>query len=134
MQRLVASFLLAALLSAIVSGCAKHDPETVQTSSEASSEPASAPSMTDGRIGRWTGVEGTYLEIAGESGVYEITIKDLDAARTFKGSAVGDHIEFQRDGVQESLRATNGDGTGMKWLAGKTNCLTIKPGEGYCRD
>jgi hypothetical protein len=134
MQRLVASFLLAALLSAIVSGCAKHDPETVQTSSEASSEPASAPSMTDGWIGRWTGVEGTYLEIAGGSGVYEITIKDLDAARTFKGSAVGDHIEFQRDGVQESLRATNGDGTGMKWLAGKTNCLTIKPGEGYCRD
>ena len=89
---------------------------------------------TDAWAGRWTGPEGTYLAIAGAGGIYEITVKDLDAARTFNGSAAGNRIEFQRDGVMESIRATNGDETGMKWLAGKKNCLTIKTGEGYCRD
>jgi hypothetical protein len=36
--------------------------------------------------------------------------------------------------VLETLEARNGDETGMKWLAGKTDCLTVKPGEGYCLD
>jgi hypothetical protein len=92
------------------------------------------PLPTDAWVGRWNGPEGTYLEIAGARGAYAVTVKDLDAARTFEGSAAGERIEFQRDGIGESLRATNGDETGMKWLAGKTRCLTIKPGEGYCRD
>jgi hypothetical protein len=96
------------------------------------SDPAGA--ATDAWAGRWIGPEGTDLELAGANGVYEVTIKDLDAARTFTGSAASDRIEFRRDGVTESIRATNGDATGMKWLAGKANCLTIKPGEGYCRD
>ena len=91
-------------------------------------------SATDAWLGRWNGPEGTYLEIARVGGAYEVTIKDLDAARTFIGSAADDRIEFRRDGVTESIEATNGDETGMKWLAGKTNCLTIKLGEGYCRD
>lgn len=47
---------------------------------------------------------------------------------------LGDRIEFRRDGTNESLRAADRDAAGMKWLAGKKNCLTIKPGEGYCRD
>ena len=89
---------------------------------------------TDAWIGRWNGPEGTYLEIAGAAGAYEITVKDLDAARTFNGAAAGNRIEFRRDGTAESIRATTGDETGMKWLAGKTNCLTINAGEGYCRD
>jgi len=97
----------------------------------ASDPPAAA---TDAWLGRWNGPEGTYLELAGGKGAYEVTIKDLDAARTFTGAATGDRVEFRRDGVTESIRATNGDATGMKWLAGKTRCLTIKPGEGYCRD
>jgi hypothetical protein len=92
------------------------------------------PALTDSWVGRWRGPEGTYLEIAAVNGAYEITVKDLDAARTFTGSAVGNRIEFRRDGAAESIGATNGDETGMKWLAGKTNCLTIKLGEGFCRD
>ncbi|HXS79295.1 MAG TPA: hypothetical protein VN818_03380 [Gammaproteobacteria bacterium] len=95
-------------------------------------EPVAA--ATDAWVGRWNGPEGTYLAIAGSGGVYEITIKDLDAARTFSGSAAGGRIEFRRDGVMEQIAATNGDATGMKWLAGKATCLTIKLGEGYCRD
>ena len=42
----------------------------------------------------------------GGDGTYDITIKDLDAARIFKGVAAGDHIEFQRDGA---TRVTEGD-------------------------
>jgi len=93
-----------------------------------------AATTTDAWIGRWNGPEGTYLELAGAHGRYEVTIKDLDAARTFAGATAGERIEFRRDGVTETIRATNGDATGMKWLAGKVSCLTIKPGEGYCRD
>ena len=29
---------------------------------------------------------------------------------------------------------TDGDATGLKYLAGKKDCLTVEPGEGYCRD
>jgi len=47
---------------------------------------------------------------------------------------MGDHVEFERDGIKESLRPTDGNTTGMKWLAGKADCLTVKTGEGYCRD
>lgn len=96
--------------------------------------PTAATPATDDWVGRWWGPEGTYLDIAGNDGAYKITIMNLDAARTFEGAAAGDHIEFERDGVKESLRATNGDDTGMKWLAGKQDCLTVKRGEGYCRD
>jgi hypothetical protein len=92
-----------------------------------------APS-TDAWIGRWTGPEGTYVEVTGAAGAYEIIVMNLDGARTFTGAAQGDEIAFERDGAAESLRATDGNETGMKWLAGKTNCLTVKPGEGYCRD
>ena len=82
---------------------------------------------------KWNGPEGTYLQITGDKGVYEITIKDLDQVRTFRGSTLNDHVEFQRDGVKESLRSGSGDDTGMKWLAGKEDCLVIKLGEGFCR-
>ena len=92
------------------------------------------PPGTDAWVGRWNGPEGTYLDIAGANGVYEVTVKDLDAARTFDGVTAGDRIEFVRDGVHESIRPTNGEQTGMKWLADKTKCLTVKLGEGYCRD
>jgi len=112
------SFLLVTLISGIAAGCTQSNPQPV----------------ADDWVGRWTGPEGTYLDVAAANGGYEITIKDLDNARTFKGSAAGNHIDFERDGMKESLRSTDGNGTGMKWLAGKADCLTVKPGEGYCRD
>jgi hypothetical protein len=43
-------------------------------------------------------------------------------------------VQFERAGRPEVLRHTDGEATGMKWLADKTNCLTINPGDGYCRD
>jgi len=87
----------------------------------------------DAWTGTWTGPEGTFLQIAGSRGRYEITIKDLDAARSYQGEAAGDRIVFSRDGIEETVRATTGTETGMKWLADKQECLTVRPGEGYCR-
>jgi hypothetical protein len=94
---------------------------------------AAAPDYT----GRWIGVEGMYLNIAGTGtpGRYRLDMQwDLDNAGTFDGTARGDTIVFERGGVRETLRPTDGEQTGLKYLAGKTRCLTVKPGEGYCRD
>ena len=98
-----------------------------------SAPPASSAPATDRWIGQWTGPEGGFLRIEGSGGRYELTIQNLDGPRKFAGAAAGDTIVFERDGVKESVHATDGNATGMKWLAGKSDCLTIKTGEGYCR-
>jgi hypothetical protein len=89
---------------------------------------------TDAWLGQWTGPEGTFLLIAGGQGTYELTIRNLDGPQTFGGRAVEGGIEFQRAGITEVIRTTDGVGTGMKWLVDKQNCLVVRPGEGYCRD
>ncbi|WP_431257802.1 hypothetical protein ACQ86G_24890 [Roseateles chitinivorans] len=105
------------------------------TSASAASPAASTPDPAQAWLGRWNGPEGTYLQLeAAAGGSYEVRIKDLDAERTFQGTGRDGEVHFVRDGKQESIKATNGDATGMKWLAGKTTCLTVHPGEGYCRD
>lgn len=102
--------------------------------------PAPAPSAapdtpsTDEWLGQWDGPEGTFVRITGGQGHYDVTIQNLDGPRTFAGMAVRDTIEFQRDGQTEALRASNGEQTGMKWLSTKKDCLTVRVGEGYCRD
>ena len=86
--------------------------------------------------GRWIGVEGMVLDVtpAGEPGQFRLAMQwDLDHKAVFDARAVGDTIVFTRDGVREILRPTNGDATGLKYLAGKTDCMTVKTGEGYCR-
>jgi hypothetical protein len=93
----------------------------------------SAP-LTDAWLGRWNGPEGTFLLLEGGKGSYQVTVQNLDGPRVFEGAAVGDRIQFERDGVTETLTATNGVDTGMKWLTDKMDCLTIRSGEGYCRD
>lgn len=89
---------------------------------------------TDAWLGRWIGPEGTYLLLEGGDGRYDVTIANLDGPRVFPGTAAGGRIAFERDGIAETIHATNGADTGMKWLADKTNCLTVRTGEGYCRD
>lgn len=101
------------------------------------SAPASAavaPSVVQGWHGTWIGPEGTSLTlVAKENSKYVVTIEDLDGVRTFEGAAGPDYIAFERDGIQERIKATDGEGTGMKWLAAESNCLTVKEGEGFCR-
>jgi hypothetical protein len=131
------SLLLACLV--LFSGCGKKKDSSAPMERPAPStnaESASpAPQALDGWQGTWNGPEGTYLKLTAKpvSG-YEIVIKDLDGERSFEGVGSADEIHFTRDGRQERIRATDGTGTGMKWLAGKSECLTVKPGEGYCRE
>lgn len=121
---------------ALLGACSKQD--QAGSPSTAAAEPATAAAPADAVpeswLGRWTGPEGTSLDLSRTSGVYTVKITSLDGPASFEGKGVGDHIEFQRDGKLETIRATNGQETGMKWLAEKTNCLTIRQGEGFCRD
>lgn len=125
-RRVVAVFIL---LTISLLGCSdrKIGPAT------ASSDSASVPPATDRWLGQWNGPEGTFLRINGGQGKYEVTIQNLDGPRTFQGSAADGQIHFERNGLKESIRATNGAQTGMKWLTDKSNCLTVRAGEGYCR-
>lgn len=95
---------------------------------------SSDSTATDEWLGQWNGPEGTFLRLEGGQGAYEITIQDLDGPRSYRGTAVGAQIQFDRNGETESIRATDGKETGMKWLSDKSDCLTVRPGEGYCRD
>lgn len=92
------------------------------------------PPAADRWLGEWRGPEGTYLRIERGNANYTITISNLDGPRQFVADAVTDGLRFERDGAVETIRASNGEGTGMKWLRDKTNCLTVKVGEGFCRD
>lgn len=66
--------------------------------------------------------------------LFDAGVADLDGPRRFVGRAQGGQIVFVRDGVVERIRAGDGEATGMKWLLDKQNCLTVRSGEGYCRD
>ncbi|WP_448502354.1 hypothetical protein [Sphingomonas sp.] len=118
------------------------DGETVELpggEGEAMADPAAiaAAETTDDWIGEWRGVEGTMLTIVrGETpGRYRLTMQyTLDDRGSFDGLATEQGIAFSRPDGDHVLRASDGDATGLKWLAGKRDCLTVQQGEGYCRD
>jgi len=97
---------------------------------------AEAPLPTDAWIGKWIGVEGLVLNIqkSDEKRHYVLSVTLLDGTKSYDGVIDGDVIRFTRDGRPESIRAATGDETGLKWLAGKQNCLMIRQGEGFCRE
>ena len=86
-------------------------------------------------VRRWPGPEGTYLSISANGTNYRIELADLDGPKSYTGHLDGDAIVFERDGKTESIRATNGTGTGMKYYGDdRTDCLVITKGaEGFCR-
>jgi hypothetical protein len=119
-------------LAAAMSGCGQRPAEPARPPAPL---PSPAPAAaTDAWLGQWTGPEGTFLNLAGGRGSYEVTIRNLDGPRKFAGKADGAAVTFERDGTRKTLRATDGAGTGMKWLAGKKDCLALRSGEGWCRD
>ena len=122
-------------LAGLLAGC-QDRPAAVAPPTPAVSTPEApkAAPGPDAWVGTWNGSEGTFLKVAGGGGAYDITVQNLDGPRTFKGTAAGERIEFERDGTKESVRATGGVETGMKWLSEKKDCLTVRSGEGYCRD
>lgn len=101
--------------------------------------PAGSSLVTDRWLGRWRGVEGTNLVVARSPGAgaghYRLTMRyTLDDKGVFDGVADGEAIRFTRPDGAHELVAARGDETGLKWLAGKRDCLMVMPGEGYCRD
>ena len=122
-----------ATLALLGTGCEDRKSVSAQVIAANTPGKTSAP-VADKWLGKWSGPEGTFLQLAGGNGKYEVTIQNLDGPRTFQGNALGDQIVFERNGMKASLRATNGAETGMKWLSEKSNCLTVRAGEGYCRD
>ncbi len=100
-------------------------------------EVAGKPEDRDGWVGRWKGVEGTYLVVSKgkDAGTYKLEMQyTLDDKGTFDGKGTSEGIAFKRPDGEQVLKASDGDATGLKWLAGKKDCLTVKTGEGYCRD
>jgi hypothetical protein len=125
-------------IAVLATACGKKEsapplPQPDPPASQAS--PVPAPSALQGWLGKWDGPEGTYLQlVAKPDSRYEVIIKNLDGERSFQGVGGESQVHFERDGKQEVIKATDGPGTGMKWLAGKTKCLTVRLGEGYCRE
>jgi hypothetical protein len=110
--------------------------DTVTSPAPTTPAPTGTAKVEADYLGRWTGVEGMYLEVASKAGG-GVTLDmqwDLDNKGTFDGSVTAEGLRFTRNGVAESAVHTNGDATGLKYLAGKQDCLTVKPGEGYCKD
>src|SRR3546814_1697226 len=58
---------------------------------------------------------------------------DLDTKGSYEGRDSEHGIRFRRGGEELSLHRGDGDETGLKYLAGKKECLIVKTGEGYCR-
>jgi hypothetical protein len=134
MNKLMTIVLLgSAVVATGISGCADGSVDAA-SSTAASARVAGAVYGANKLMGRWNGPEGTFLLLGGANGKYAVTIQNLDGPRTFQGSGTGDAIAFERDGKTETIRASDGAATGMKWLADKKDCVTIQAGEGYCRD
>lgn len=125
-------------------------------SSSPSASPSGSPSVSpsgapanklESWVGKWQGVEGTYLTITKKTEVvdkskpaaagdekFTIVIANLDKPSTYEGTGKGDHIEFVRNGKTETIKAATGAETGMKYLENEKNCLVVTKGsEGFCR-
>jgi hypothetical protein len=110
--------------------------ETVPAEGAETTDPATAPHRFASWAGKWTGVEGMYVTITpGEPGKYKLDMQsDLDTKGTYDGEDSEHGIKFKRGAEELSLHRGSGDETGLKYLAGKKECLIVKAGEGYCRD
>ena len=110
--------------------------ETVPAEGAEATDPATAPHRFADWAGKWTGVEGMYATITStDPGKYKLEMQsDLDTKGTYDGEDSEHGIKFKRGSEELSLRRGSGDETGLKYLAGKKECLIVKSGEGYCRD
>ena len=97
------------------------------------------PPAAESWIGDWKGVDGLALTIARDPvrGPNHYLLTDRyarDGKGVFAGTAKGDTLVFTRPDGRQTLRATDGAATGIARLATGKDCLTVGPGEAYCRD
>ena len=127
-------FLVIAAIAAL-GACSPPQQESAEPALP-SVQPQPETFAADAWLGKWIGVEGNTLDIAsanGAPGLYAITEGTLDGPKTYTGNAEGDGIGFTDGDRRLTLRAGTGDETGLKYLAGKTNCLVSESGRGFCR-
>lgn len=128
------------MLVCVLVACNGSSPTSGTSTPAAPPAPAATPPPTaptdaaSAWIGRWTGPEGTYLDVAADDGKYSVAIRNLDGERTFDADSYGGFLTFVRDSITEVIRPGSGAETGMKWLQEKSDCLIVNDGEGYCRD
>lgn len=126
---------LAVACMLVLAGCKEAPPPTPKTvGTTTPNDHTMVENFTDTWVGQWNGPEGTFLKIDGVRGLYTITIQNLDGPNTYEGKSIDHRIRFMRNDREAYIQATDGAGTGMKWLAEKQNCLIIRAGEGFCRD
>lgn len=132
--------LALAMLAACSKPPAGSGDQAIDAAVEKRGTPAPAPSAiapaVTSYVGRWRGVEGMFLDVqAKPAGGLRIENQwDLDHKGSFDGTAQADGLHWTRNGKVVIARASDGDATGLKYLAGKRDCLTVDKGEGYCRD
>lgn len=136
--------LAGAAILVLLTGCEKAEaPAPAETATTAAPADTAAPEEAAAAAhryaawaGKWTGVEGMYVTITpAEPGKYKLEMQsDLDTKGTYDGSDSDGGIAFTRGAETLTLAASTGDATGLKYLAGKKDCLKVKDGEGYCRD
>ncbi|MBW6524792.1 hypothetical protein KZ810_14925 [Sphingomonas sp. RHCKR47] len=110
-------------------------PSAAPTSAASPLPGASAGQGDRDYAGRWIGVEGTYLNVTPTGpGTASLEMQyDLDNKGTYPATVTPAGLRFTRKGKTLVLRPSDGNATGLKWLAGKKDCLTVTSGEGYCR-
>lgn len=138
--------LIAATVSLLaVSACNKQSSENKQADPTAGEDVVTVPDESvpadvgvdfSDWAGKWTGPEGMFVDIKPTGdGKFSLEMQsDLDTKARYDGTAVADGISFKRGAETLTLKKSDGDATGLKWLAGKKDCLMVKSGEGYCRD
>ena len=120
------------VLVLIAAGCETRATHSLEPAGQTNASAAEA--VPEQWMGRWDGVEGTYLDLSRNGAKYTVVIRDLDGPRTFEGVGDEGRVRFVRDGKTEYLVAGDGKASGMKWLADKKHCLLTRAGEGWCRD
>ena len=132
--------LIATAISCLlISACKKVEEAPVADATEAVAVPEQTVTAMVGVAawaGKWTGPEGLYVIITpGTEGKIALEMQsDLDTKGSYEGTATAGGISFKRGDETLTLKKATGDETGLKYLAGKKNCLMVKSGEGFCRD
>lgn len=98
---------------------------------------AAPPATEIAYLGKWTGPEGLVLDVTAKpaGGVNIANQWTLDDKGKFEGSITAEGLRWMRGATPVTAALTDGNATGMNWLAGKKTCLTVTAGsEAYCRD